>query len=85
MALNEEKELAVSGKQKVSVREETNAVSGTRVMIVENQHQKSLHPLTHQHQEVEERREKSREKPVCEVQPTAVQKLLERYLQQITL
>ena len=58
VALKEDKEFAISGKQKVSVREETNAVSDTRVMIVQNQHQKPLHPLSHQHQEVEVRREK---------------------------
>ena len=58
MALKEEKEFAISGKQKVSGREETNAVSSTRVMIVKNRHQKPLHPLSHQHQEVEVRREK---------------------------
>ena len=47
-----------NGKQKGSVREETNAVSGTRVTIVRNRRQKPLHPLSHQHQEVEVRREK---------------------------
>ena len=46
VVLREEKELAISGKQKASVREETN------------RHQKPLHPLSHQHQEVEVRREK---------------------------
>ena len=55
MALREEKEFVISGKQKVSVREETNAVSDTRVMIVQNQHQKPLHPLSHQHKEEEVR------------------------------
>ena len=58
MALKEEKEFAISGQQKVSVRGETNAVSGMRVMIVQNRHQKPLHPLSHQHQEAEVRREK---------------------------
>ena len=58
MALREEKIFAFSGKQKVSVRGEINAVSDTRVMIVQNRHQKPLHPLSHQHQEVEVRREK---------------------------
>ena len=58
MALREEKGFAVSGKQKVTVREETNAVSDTKVMILQNRHQKPLHPLSHQHQEVEARREK---------------------------
>ena len=45
-------------KVKDIVREETNAVSDTRVMIVKNRHQKPLHPLSHQHQEVEVGREK---------------------------
>ena len=44
--------------QKVSVREETNAVSGTRVMIVQNGHQEPLQLLSYQHQEVEVRRAK---------------------------
>ena len=65
-------------KQKGSVREETNAVSGMTVMSVEDRHQKPLHPLSHQHKEVEVRREKDpqRQKPVWEVQPTACKKLL---------
>ena len=57
VALREEQEFANSGKQKVSVREETSAVSDTRVMIVQNRHQKQLHPLIHQHQEAGVRRE----------------------------
>ena len=44
--------------QNGSVREETNAVSDTTVMTVRNQHQKLLHLLSHQHKEVEVRREK---------------------------
>ena len=40
MALKEEKEFAISRKRKDSVREETNAVSGTTVMSVQNQHKK---------------------------------------------
>ena len=39
------KEFAINGKQKGSVREDTNAVSGTTVMSVQNRHQKPLHPL----------------------------------------
>ena len=58
MILKGHKEFPISGKQKGSVREETNAVSGTTVMSVQNQHQKPLHPLSHQHKEVEVRREK---------------------------
>ena len=57
VGLKEEKEFAISGKQEGSVREETNAVSGTTVMSVQNRQQKPLHPLSHQHQEVEVRRE----------------------------
>ena len=46
--------------KRTGVRGETNAVSGTRVTIVENRHRKPLHPLSHQLQkhEVEVRREK---------------------------
>ena len=51
--VKEDQENAINGKQKDSVREETNAVSGTTVMSVQNRHQKPLHPLNHQHQEVE--------------------------------
>ena len=51
MALKEEKLFATSGKQKFSVREETNAVSDTRVMIVQNRHQKPHNLLSHEHQE----------------------------------
>ena len=49
---------AISGKQKDSVQEETNAFSGTTIMSVQNQQQKPLHPLSDQHKEVEVRREK---------------------------
>ena len=58
VALKEDKEFAISVEQKDSVREETNAVSGTTVMSVQNPHQKPLHPLNHQHEEVEVRRGK---------------------------
>ena len=46
-------EFAIGGKQ-----EETNAVSGTTVMNVQSRHQKPFHLRSHQHQEVEVRREK---------------------------
>ena len=36
------------------VRVETNAVRGTTVMSVQNQHQKPLHPLSHQHKQHKE-------------------------------
>ena len=49
---------AINGKQKDSVRGETNAVSSTTMMSVRNQHQKPLHPLSHQRKEVEVRWEK---------------------------
>ena len=59
VALKEEKEVAISGKQKASVRRETSAVSGMRVMIV---HQKptpkTAPPSQPQKHEVEVRREK---------------------------
>ena len=41
MVLKEDKEFATSGKQKDSVREETNAVSGTTGMSVQNRHGKT--------------------------------------------
>ena len=50
--------LAVNGKQKGSVREETDAVSGTTDMSVHNRHRKLLHPVSHQWHEVEVRRER---------------------------
>ena len=50
--------LSGNGKHKGSVREETNAVSSTTVMSVQNQHQKPLHLLSHQHKEAVVRREK---------------------------
>ena len=83
VVLKKEKELASSGKQTVSVREETNAVSDTRVMIVQNRHQKPLHPPSHQHQEVEVRLEKGASEAEAGLgSPTdSLQKLLERYLQ----
>ena len=77
VVLKDEKEFATSGKQKDSGREETNAVSGTTLMSVQNRHRKPLHPLSHQHQEVEVRQ---RQESVWEDQSTAVQKLLEKYL-----
>ena len=49
--MEEEKEFTTTGKQEDNVREE-------RVMNVQNRHQKPLHLLSHQHQEVEVRREK---------------------------
>ena len=58
MVLKGEREFAIHGKQKGSVRDETNAVSGTTVMNVQNRRRKPLHPLSHQHQEEEVRREK---------------------------
>ena len=58
LVLKEDKEFAISGKQKDSVREEINEVSGTTMMNVRNQHQEPLHPLSHQHKGEEVRREK---------------------------
>ena len=52
MVLNEDKEFAINGKPKDSVRED----SGTTVMSVRNRHHKPLQ--SNQHQEVEGRREK---------------------------
>ena len=59
MVLKEEKLFVTSGKKKARIRKETNAVSGMRVTIMQqNLHQKPLHLLSHQHQEVAVRREK---------------------------
>ena len=58
VVLKGDKELAINGKQKDSVRVETNAVADTTIMSVQNRHPKPLHPLSHQHKEVEVRREK---------------------------
>ena len=62
VVLTGNREFAFSGKQKDSVRRETNAVSGAAIMIVPNQHQNPLHLLSHQHREVEVRREKGTSK-----------------------
>ena len=78
-----DKEFAISGKQKDSVREETNAVSSTTAMSVQNRQQKPLHSLSHQHQEVEVRREKgASEAGVRLGRPidTRAQIFIERYL-----
>ena len=48
MALEGEKEFAISGKKKGSVRRATDAVSGMREIIVQNRHRKPRHPLSHQ-------------------------------------
>ena len=58
VALKEEKVFVTSVKEKASVRRETNVVSGMRVMIVQNRHQKPHPPLSHQWHELEARREK---------------------------
>ena len=47
MALTEVKECAISGQRKGSDREETNAVSGTKVRNMQNRHQNPLLPLNH--------------------------------------
>ena len=53
VALKEDKEFAINGELKVSVREETSVVSSTTVMSVQYRHQKPIHPVTHQNKEVE--------------------------------
>ena len=61
VVLKEDKENAINGKQKDSVREETSVVSGTMKISVQNRRQKPLHPLN-QHKEVEvHRRERTSE------------------------
>ena len=53
-ALKEEKVFVTSGKKKASVRKETNAISGMRVMIVhKNQNTLPPHLLSQPHHEVE--------------------------------
>ena len=58
VVLKEDTEFAINGKEQGSVREETSVVSGTTGISVQNQHQKPLHLLSHQHKEVEVRRGK---------------------------
>ena len=53
MVLEEDKEYAINGKHKDSIREETSVVSCTMKISVQNRHQRRLHPLNHQHTEVE--------------------------------
>ena len=52
VALQEEKEFAINGELKVSVREETSVVSSTSVMSVQNRRQKPIHLVSHQNKEV---------------------------------
>ena len=71
MVLKDQKEFATSGKQKGSVRKETNAVSGT----------KKTTPKTAPPSEPPSQRGRSepqRPESIREVRSTAVQKLLER-------
>ena len=60
MVLKKEKVFVTSGKKKSNVRRETNVVSGMRVTIVQNRHQRPHHPLIHnlQKHKVEVCREK---------------------------
>ena len=58
VVLKGDRENAINGKQKDSVREETSVGSGAMKMSVQNRHQKPLHPLNHQHKKVEVRRGK---------------------------
>ena len=58
VALEDDKEFAGNGKQQDSAREKIVVVSDTTGKSVQNRHQKPLHPLSHQHTEVEVRREK---------------------------
>ena len=49
VVLKEDKENAINGKQKDSVREEIIAVSRTTRIRVQNRYQSPLHPLNHRH------------------------------------
>ena len=68
MVLKEEKVFVTSGKKKGSVRRETNAVSGMRVMIVRNRHRKPNHPLSHNQQKKKNEEEVCREKEMPEAE-----------------
>ena len=57
VVLQEDKEFAINGKQKGSVREETSVVSDMMKMCVQNRHQCPLHALNHRQKEVEVVRE----------------------------
>ena len=59
MVLKEDKEFAISGIYKGSVREETSVVSGAMKISVRNRHRKLLHFLDNQHKEEERYREKN--------------------------
>ena len=90
LVLKEEEVFVNSGKKKDSVRRETGAVSGMRVTIVQNRHQKPNHPLSQKlkKHEVEVCREKGM--PEAEVSlrnliDPQCKKHLERYLRQIAL
>ena len=58
MVLKEDKEFAIIGKPKDSIREETSVVSDTMEINGENLPQNLLHVPFNQYQEVEARREK---------------------------
>ena len=77
--IERDEEFAISGKQKDSVREETNAVSGDE--HVKSAPKKKLHPLSTntKRKKCVEKKEPQRPEPVWEVQSTAVQRLLEKY------
>ena len=86
--LKEHKENAINGKQKDSVREERCVVSGTTKISVQNRHQKPLHPLNHQHKEVEVLRGKKNLRgwsPSGKFARQPCKDYLKRYLHQITL
>ena len=75
VALKEEKVFVTSGEKIRSVRKKTHVVFGMRVTIVQDGHQNLPHFLSHQLQEHEVRmcqEKRQRQKPVWEVQSTAV-------------
>ena len=71
VVLKSDKEFAVNGKQKGSVREETHAISATTVMSVQNQHQKPFHPLSHQHKEADHEKRFGEVNPKSGVDPSS--------------
>ena len=87
VVLKEDKENAINGRPKDSVREETSVVSGAMKISVQNRHQKPLHPLNHQHKEVEVRRRKRTSEAGIHMGSSldSRTKIPDRYLHQITL
>ena len=87
VVLKEDKENAINGKQKDSVRVETSVVSSTMKISVQNRHQTPLDPLNHQHKEVEVRRDKRTSEARVDLGRSLDSRaqITERFLHQVTL